>query len=152
MSHRAIYTGYIPRDPELITVDDTGGWGASAIDAMNLANCPNVPINFSGKADDPRYYNKRAEMYFRCAEWIKRGVLPPVEELVAELAAQKYFLHKGRLQLLEKAQIKDEIGRSPDYADALALTFAHVEMPGRPQHAGPGPKTHFSEWNPFEST
>ena len=32
--------------------------------------------------------------------------------------------NKGRLQLEEKDEIKKRLGRSPDKADALALTFA----------------------------
>lgn len=39
---------------ETCFVDDTGGFGAAVQDAMNQGSIPNVPVNFAGKADDPR--------------------------------------------------------------------------------------------------
>lgn len=119
-------------DADALNVDDTGGWGAGVIDSCILAGLSPVPINFSGKADDPRYLNKRAEMYFRLAEWVKLGgALPRIPELKRELTAHTYWFNKGKFQLEEKDQIKDKLnGQSPDYSDALALTFA-VDMPPR---------------------
>jgi hypothetical protein len=35
-------------------------------------------VHFAGKASDPRYDNKRTEMYFEPINWIHEGgVLPP---------------------------------------------------------------------------
>ena len=39
-------------------------------------------------------------------------------------AVNKKFDGRGRLQLEDKEDIKKRLGRSPDKADALALTFA----------------------------
>ncbi len=112
-------------------IDDTGGYGSGVIDSMIQSGHPPIAVNFSGKADDPKYYNKRAEMWFRMTQWVKRGgSLPRMPELVAELTAPTYTFAKGKFRLEEKAQIKARLGSSPDYADALALTFAHEEMPG----------------------
>ena len=75
------------------------------------------------------------------------GALPPVPELVEELTAPVYFFHGDRMQIEDKEQIKAKIGRSPDFADALALTFAHPVRAvdrrlsgslGRPTHARMG--------------
>lgn len=69
-------------------------------------------------------------MWFRMAEWIKRGgALPPDRELIGELTVPTYYFQDGKFRLEEKDQIKKKLGRSPNKADALALTFAHVEMP-----------------------
>lgn len=115
---------------EVEYVDDTGGYGAGVIDSMLQAGHTPHGINFAGKADDPKYYNKRAEMWFRMAEWIKRGgALPPIPELVKDLTAPTYTFTKGKFRIEEKSHIKDRMGSSPDYGDALALTFAHEEMP-----------------------
>ena len=115
---------------ETCFVDDTGGFGGSVIDSLLQASINNVPVNFSGKADDPRYLNRRAEMWFRMAEWVKRGgKLPKIPGLARELTAPTYTFNNGRFQLEDKAQIKKRLGFSPDLADALALTFAYVEMP-----------------------
>jgi phage terminase large subunit len=117
---------------EMEMIDDTGGWAGGVVDNCRLAGVDLYPINFSGKATDPRYLNKRAEMWFAMAAWIKAGgALPPVEALVAELTTPTYTFHQGRFQLEEKDQVKVKLGRSPNYADALALTFAIPDMPAQ---------------------
>ncbi|MBA3638644.1 MAG: hypothetical protein M3541_00295 [Acidobacteriota bacterium] len=79
---------------------------------------------------DKRYKNRRAEIWFEMAEWIKRGgALPNLPELVAELVTPTYTFNGGKFQLEEKDQIKRRLGRSPDLADALACTFAMPDMP-----------------------
>jgi hypothetical protein len=116
---------------ELEFIDDTGGWAVGVIDACALANVALVPINFSGAATDPRYFNKRSEIMFRASEWVKaRGCLPNVPRLVREASAHRYWFDKGRLRVAEKDQVKKELGgTSPDFWDALCLTFAFEEMP-----------------------
>lgn len=115
---------------EMEFFDDTGGWASGAIDSFRQAGYTPTPINFSGSPIDPRYLNKRAEMWFEMADWVKHGgVLPPVSELVAELTIPTFTFHKGKFQIEEKDQIKTRLGRSPDFADALALTFAMPDMP-----------------------
>lgn len=118
---------------EVDMIDDTGGFGGAVIDALTQSGLNPLPINFSGKADDPRYYNKRSEMWFRMAEWVKRGgALPKDAELGRELTAPTYTFMRGKFLLEEKKQIKRRLGFSPDKADALALTFAMVDMPAKP--------------------
>lgn len=117
-------------DSEIEFVDDTGGYGSGVIDSLLQAGASPVGVQFAGKAVDNRYLNKRAEMWFLMAEWVKRGGgLPKVPELVGELTTPTYTFRGGKFQIEEKDQIKDRLGRSPDYADALALTFALPEMP-----------------------
>ena len=115
---------------EMELFDDTVGWAHGAIDVMRAAGfCP-IPIVFHGAATNSRFKNRRAEMWFAMAEWIlKGGVLPNIPELVAELSTPTYFYKNGKFQLESKEQVKDRLGRSPDLADALALTFAVPEMP-----------------------
>jgi phage terminase large subunit len=117
---------------EVEFIDDTGGWAAGVIDACELGGVALVPINFSGHATDPRYFNKRSEIMFRAAEWVKtRGVLPNHPRLVREASAHRYWFDKGKLRVAEKDQVKVALnGQSPDYWDALCLTFAWEEMPG----------------------
>ncbi len=63
------------------------------------------------------------------AEWIRRGgCLPNVPELIGELTTPTYTFVHGRFQLEDKNQIKARLGRSPDLADALSLTFALPEV------------------------
>lgn len=115
---------------EMELFDDTGGFAAGAIDALLLAGHAPIPINFAGKAIDPRYFNKRTEMWFEMAKWVQRGgALPKVNELVGELTIPKYWYDKGKFRLEEKDQIKKRLGRSPNHGDALALTFGITDMP-----------------------
>lgn len=134
--------------------DDTGGYAAGAIDYLIQGGHAPVGINFAGKAIDPRFYNKRAEMWFTMAEWVKRGgALPNVPELVAELVTPTYTFRAGKLILEEKDQIKVRLGRSPNYADALALTFAEPDMPANlrlPGQRSDGRAR--AEFDPFRET
>ncbi len=136
---------------EIEFVDGTGGYGAGVIDALLQAGHPTQEVHFSGKPIDPRYLNKRAEMWFEMAAWIKRGgAIPDDLKLKKELLAPLYTFHGGKFKLEEKDQIKKRLGFSTDRADALALTFALPEMPGQSlqalgmQHA----PQHHSEYDP----
>lgn len=116
---------------ELELVDGTGGYGAGVIDQLRIGGHSPLEIHFSGKAIDARYLNKRAEMWFEMADWIKRGgSLPKDGDLKRELTAPTYTFNKGKFQLEDKDQIKKRLGFSPDLADALALTFALPEAEG----------------------
>jgi hypothetical protein len=117
---------------ELEFFDDTVGWAHGAIDVMRAAGNSPYAIAFDRPANDQRYANMRAEMWMKMAEWIKAGAaLPHIPELVTELTSPTYFFHNGKFQLESKDQIKKRIGKSPDLADALALTFAIPDEPGR---------------------
>jgi hypothetical protein len=106
-------------------VDATGGYGVGVIDAMRQTGRDPIEVYFNGKATDPRYFNKRSEMYFELAKWIKGGgSLPKDTELAEELVATTYSFQGDKFRLDDKDTIKEELGRSPDKADALALTFA----------------------------
>lgn len=137
-------------------IDSTGGWAAGVEDACLMAGVTLIPINFSGKADDPRFFNKRSEMIFRAAENVKRGaVLPDMPGLVRQATAATYWFENGKLRVEEKAQIKARIGESPDDWDAYCLTYALPDMPssvGEFALAGVGARSRFtSEYDPFAS-
>lgn len=117
---------------EVELVDDTGGFGAGVIDALQLSGASPIGIHFSGKPVDDRYKNKRAEMWFLMADWVKGGgCLPDIPELVAELTAPTYTFVNGKFFIEPKDQIKERLGFSPDLADALCLTFGIPEAPAR---------------------
>lgn len=139
---------------EMEFVDDTGGFGSSVIDSLNMAGYAPLGIHFAGKAIKDRYFNKRSEMWFEMAEWVKRGgALPKCNYLKRELTAPTYTLHNGKFRLEEKDQIKKRLGYSPDRADALALTFALPDMPAQTLYdkldrSGSMYKAK-SDWDPF---
>jgi hypothetical protein len=113
--------------PDLFRVDTIGiGWAVeghlrekkgSIIEAADVKR----------KSSEPeKYFNKRAEMYWRLREKLERGLieLPYDEELKNQLGAIKHkFANKGQIQILDKPTIKKELGHSPDEADALGMLF-----------------------------
>ena len=60
-------------EADAVFVDDTGGWGASWIDGRRRLGRQPIGIGFAQAARDPRYFNKRAEMYFEAVRWIRSG-------------------------------------------------------------------------------
>lgn len=116
---------------ELELLDDTGGWAHGAIDQLRLMRADVSGVQFHGKPIDARYHNRRAEMWMEMAEWVKRGGSLPKHcgDLVGELTVPTYTFKQGKFLLEDKQQVKERLGRSPDLADALALTFALPEMP-----------------------
>lgn len=116
---------------ELVLVDDTGHWGHGVIDNLTTAGLPCIPINYAGKAINPRYKNRRAEMWLKGADAIRTGgALPDIAEMVPELTEPTYTFINGVFVLEEKDQIKERLGRSPDLADAYMQTHALEDMPG----------------------
>ena len=120
-------------ESEVDFVDDTGHWGHGVVDGLLAAGQGAQAVMFSDPAIDPRYGNRRAEMLFGLADWVKsRGALPNIPELIPELTQPMYFFAtSGKLMIESKDQIKKRLGFSPDLADALALTFAWPDQPGR---------------------
>lgn len=132
-------------------IDNTGGWGSSWIDMLKTLNRSPVPIGFADSAIDRRYFNRRAEMYFTMAAWVKNGgALPRIPDLVGELTQTTYTFKGDALILEPKEIIKAKLGRSPDLADSLALTFA--EPVAKRRAAGLVPRRQKEEsYNPFEA-
>ena len=117
---------------EMEFIDDTGHWGHGVIDKMIAYGHSPEGIQFHGKAIDPRFKNRRAEMWIKMSEWVKKGgCLPNIPELIGELTAPTYWFQNGVMVLEPKDQIKERLGRSPDLADALALTFAVPDLPAK---------------------
>lgn len=88
-------------------------------------------VPFGGKPNNQAYANRRAEMYINMKKGIEEyGLKGITDELYRELQATKYILNKnGKVQIVPKDEIKLNIGRSPDIADALALTYTQDIIP-----------------------
>ncbi|MBR1605566.1 MAG: PBSX family phage terminase large subunit [Alphaproteobacteria bacterium] len=110
---------------------DIGGQGAGVYDILKDRGFGEIirGIYFGEKAiNEERYFNRRAEMWDSVQSWLAsqpQVQLPADENLFDELTGiNKKYDRRGRLQLEEKEEVKKRLGRSPDKADALALTFA----------------------------
>lgn len=107
--------------------------GAGVIDRIKQLGYNNISeVYFQGNAlHEQRFENIRAEMYFKMLEWLKSGgSIPDMPELKSELSIVEYkFSKHGKIILQHKEEIKEKIGKSPDLADGLALTFARPVYP-----------------------
>jgi hypothetical protein len=112
--------------PDAVFVD--AGQGAGVIDVLRSLGYEVTEVPFGGAPlQAGRYRNKRAELWGEMAEWIRHGGALPEQEttLANELASAVYdFDEAGKMRLEAKDKIKARLGKSPDLADALALTFA----------------------------
>jgi len=117
---------------------DVATFGAGVVDRLAQLKYPVVGVDFGGQAalSPGRFHNRRAEMWFLMADWVKaRGVLPDMPELVQELTVPVYkYSGENKLQLEKKAEIKKRTGVSPDIADSIALTFAQPVAPAELRH------------------
>ena len=113
------------RQPMAVFVDETG-IGAGVVDRLRQLGANVIGINFGQRARDGRYQDKRSEMWWEMAQWVKDGgALPRDADLQNELLAPTYsFTNTNKLKLEAKSDLKARGLNSPDIADALALTFA----------------------------
>ena len=125
---------------------DAIGIGSSALDFIRGLNLLVLPVvgsassGLSDKAGQLRFRNKRAEMYWLMREALDPTspdpiALPPDQELLADLCAVRYkVVSLGKvaaIQIRDKDEIREVLGRSPDKGDAVAMTF----VSGIPQPA-----------------
>lgn len=126
-----IVTHYIQQYRPYRIFLDIGGQGAGVYDILTDRGFREVVrgISFGEKAiQSDRYVNKRAEMWDGIRQWLTGTspvYLPNDTAITDDLCdVNKKYDRLGRLQLEEKESLKRRLGRSPDWGDALALTFA----------------------------
>jgi len=111
------------RKPDAIFID-TIGVGGGVLDQLATRGLPVIESNSSAKADDPQYINKRAEMYMTLKQKMRFLKIPDNNDLLRELLHVEYlYTSAGKTQIISKDIIKKNYGKSPDLADAVALTF-----------------------------
>lgn len=122
----------------VVRMDGTGGFSSGAADILRKAGRRVDEINFGASASDDHYSNKRTEMYFGLRLAVRQGLaIIGEDELADELAAQRYEIAGTRAALVPKDKIKAVLGRSPDLADALALTaLGCVDIFSEPSESG----------------
>ena len=115
---------------------DNFGEGANVGQEIALAGHKVNAINVGDNADDKDVYvNKRAECYFRIKEWLVKGGTVEDDILKKELSWMKYRRNpRGKKQIMPKVDMKKDMKKSPDRADALSLTF-YNDYIGRPKQS-----------------
>jgi len=116
---------------------DVIGIGAGVVDLLREQRRRVAAVNFGASAWEPRQYaNMRAQCYWGLRDALRPDVAAPLAipakfgRLCSELASVEWSVTSGGKILLEpKKTLKQRIGRSPDHADALALTYARRPGP-----------------------
>lgn len=105
-------------------LDNTGGYGQGILDLCKSKNLPIDGINFANKAFNEQLYpNIRTEMYLEAAKEIKDGFYV-YDNIKEEFIAQEITINnKGQSSLISKKDIKEVLGHSPDYSDAVSLAL-----------------------------
>lgn len=118
--------------PDMVFVDNTGGYGSGVVQGCREASMNVIGVQFAGKASSDKYLNKRAEILWLFREWLESGgMLPKNDQLLREMISVKYGTTKsGKFFVEAKDDIKKRLGHSTDLLDACGMTFALPEQPG----------------------
>lgn len=113
-------------DPDAVFIDGNGV-GGGVVDVLRDMKYKVTDVQFGGSADDQKQYaNKRTECWCKMADWLSVGGVPPLQALKDDMTSPEYG-YKGtdnQKAMEPKDKTKKRGFASPDFADALALTFA----------------------------
>lgn len=154
--------------PAALFVDQTGV-GGGVLDRLRQLGISAIGIDFGGSPMDSKFADRRSEMWWKMADWLKRGgCIPNDVGLRSELSTPNFdFTQSGKItkfKLESKADMRKRGVGSPDRADALALTFAapvyqppHVLQLTESSRYGYAPRGHGrirggteEDWDPFQ--
>jgi hypothetical protein len=124
---------------------DANGVGTGVAPHMRRLNCPNamsvmVQAKGSKVSEVGQFKIMRDQLWWLMREWLRAdpgAMLPPEEKLLEELRTPTYEVVKGKVEVMKREDIKEKLHRSPDYASALALTFADSAPENRAVFATP---------------
>lgn len=111
---------------------DVVGLGAGVYDRLVQLGYGSVVYEAvaSAQADKPEaFYNKRSEMWWRMAEWLQDEVSIPDSDIIQGDLMMLSYSYDSRDRF--KLQSKKGLKRSPDIADAIAMTFYLSNIRGR---------------------
>ena len=125
-------------NPESVVIDGDGIGGA-VYDYLKARGYDRktMLVEFHGgeRANDfDKYFNRRAEIWGDMKDWLVGGQIPNEPEIETDLTAPDYGYHptRGCIVLETKDEMRARGVDSPDYGDALAMTFA-VKVLARPK-------------------
>lgn len=126
-----IATLIVERQPDGVFIDE-GGVGGGVVDLLRSLGHSVIGVNFgaspSTRPEGILVSNKRSEMYVAMREWLRSGgAIAAHEDLSSQLVSIEYhYNRKTEIQLVSKEDMRSIGKPSPDWADALAMTFAYA--------------------------
>lgn len=119
---------------DIVLVDGTGpGSGVAPMMARAQrglraisVKVSNSPGNFL-RTELGEFNILRDQLWWALREWLRtpedQAMLPPEPMLIEELLCPTYKVENGKIYVMKKEDMRNRLRRSPNYADALALTF-----------------------------
>lgn len=121
----ALLTEWSRQNNDCPIVVDEIGVGAGVVDQLYERGRQVIPFNAAEKADnEEKYYNKRAEAWWECAEHFSKtelGCARMSTELRKQLCVPTYEFRNGRILIEKKEKIKQRLGYSPDKGDCYVM-------------------------------
>jgi len=111
------------------------GYGTGVYSAGKQMKRNWILVPFGGGSPDPGFINLRGHMWNQMKKWLREGgAIPNHPTLCSDLIGPEAYVmatgpHAGKIYLESKEDMKKRGVASPNYADALALTFAMNVMP-----------------------
>ena len=141
---------WVGREADACFVDM--GMGNGVIDQLRRLGRHPIPVAFGGSSTREDCHLKRMEIWANMADWLREGgQIERNEDLVSELAGVEYAFNLAGKKVLEsKDNMRERTGRSPDLAEALAVTFSeavHVQRSEVQRRMAAEKK---QEWAPFQ--
>lgn len=113
---------------------DVVGWGSEVYAHLKNSEVQVIPINAGeksvgrSKGSDIAFYDLNSEMHWHMREALDpvndTGIaLPPDRQLRADLCARLWRLRSGKIAVETKDEVKERIGRSPDWGDSYNLAL-----------------------------
>lgn len=108
---------------------DGGGVGGGVVDRLRQLGHGSkiIEVNFGGVSTSKEFYNKRAQMWGLLRDAVKtRLAIEDDDDLEEDLLCQDYLIDSKtrRTRLISKEDLHRLGEHSPDWGDALALTYA----------------------------
>jgi len=123
----SLLTMILDRHKPDVAFMDSGSMGGPVADRLRQLGYHVIDVGFGENAIDVKHYKSRtAEMGSHCRQWLlDGGAIPNDPQLETELTSREFGHNdKDQLVLERKKDMKKRLGVSPDWADALYLTFA----------------------------
>lgn len=133
--------------PDAVFID--AGNGSGVIDRLRQLGHAIIEVPFGGKPINPKYANKRAEMWDELKGWLKLGgQIPNHQRMKQDFGTPRFWFDKSGKMILEpKDDIKKRGLPSTDYGDASCLTFAMNVVPQKDMRRSSGKFT--SDYDPL---
>jgi len=106
---------------------DESGIGGSVVDILSHAGVDNVtPVNAAWTSSNPSLYtNKRHDLFRSMRKWMLSADIPDNADFLEDLRIITEVMSRKtrKVAILSKPEMKRLFKRSPDFADAVSMTF-----------------------------